>query len=83
MRTEHNDVVRQQRAAVALRREIYEECLHGSEQDTSVEDAELHKAAQKLADHYGRLGGMYRRAEQLEAALDSYTSAASLSGIGA
>lgn len=78
VRGEHDDAVRQQRAAIALHREIYEERLHGSEQDTSVEDAELHEAAQRLADHYGRLGGMYRRAEQLEAALDSYTRGSEL-----
>lgn len=72
-RGEHEEAVHLQREAVALCREIYDDRLQGPEQETAIDDGERHEAAHKLGDHYGRLGGVYRRAGQLESALDSYT----------
>ena len=69
---EREEAVRLQREAVALCREIYDQHLRVPGQETAIEDGEPHEAARKLADHYGRLGGVYRRAGQLESALDSY-----------
>lgn len=71
-RGEHEEAVRLQREAIALCREIYDQDLRVPGQETAIEDGEHHEAARKLADHYGRLGGVYRRAGQLESALDSY-----------
>ena len=78
LRGEHETAVRLKQDAVVLCREIYEDLLRGSEQETTNDDGERHEAARKLADHYGQLGGVCRRAGQLKSALDSYTRGAKL-----
>ena len=75
---EREEAVRLQREAVALCREIYDQHLRVPGQETAIEDGEPHEAARKLADHYGRLGGVYRRTGQLVSARNSYTRGAKL-----
>jgi hypothetical protein len=77
-RGEPENAVRRQREAVALCREIFAEYLSEVGQTTAFDDHERHEAAHRLADHYGRLGGLQRRAGQLEPALDSYTHGAEI-----
>ncbi|MDQ3274938.1 MAG: hypothetical protein M3Q39_07890 [Actinomycetota bacterium] len=74
VRGKHEEAARLQREAVDRCRTIYE----ASDDPADTDDRERHEVAHRLADHYGRLGGIYRRAGQLESALDSYTRGAEL-----
>jgi tetratricopeptide (TPR) repeat protein len=71
-RGEHEEAIRLQREAVETYREIYNQRIHDPV-DSEIDERERNEVAHRLADHEGRLGGVYRRAGQLGPALDSYT----------
>jgi tetratricopeptide (TPR) repeat protein len=76
-RGEHEEAIRLQQVAVEAYREIYHQRTRDPV-DSEIDGRERNEVAYRLTDHYGRLGGMYRRAGQLKPALDSYTRGAEL-----
>lgn len=71
----------QHRAAIAAQTRVVELCRQIL--DEYVADVEAssdigHTAALKLADHHGRLGGIYRRADLLNRAVEHYREGADL-----
>ncbi len=67
-RRNHEAAIQQQLEAVAL----VQQQLEGLTEDSPALGGERKEAAHRLSDYWGRLGGMYRRAERIAEALDAY-----------